>query len=101
MKAPGGAASPSCDTCLCRRARDLAGVHLPATQRSATGIETSQSPKANCHARRQATDVSGTGHGILRPVRQPIKVGSGPNFIAITPNGETAYVSNQGSGTVT
>ena len=46
MKAPGGAASPSCDTCLWRGARDLAGVPLPATQCSATGIETSQSPQS-------------------------------------------------------
>jgi YVTN family beta-propeller protein len=30
-----------------------------------------------------------------------ITVGKGPSYIAITPNGKTAYVSNEGSGTVT
>jgi YVTN family beta-propeller protein len=31
----------------------------------------------------------------------PINVGSGPQIVAITPNGKTAYVTNYGSGTVT
>jgi YVTN family beta-propeller protein len=31
----------------------------------------------------------------------PIKVGAGPSFIAITPDGKTAYVLNQAAGTVT
>ncbi len=32
---------------------------------------------------------------------QAITVGTGPDAIAITPNGKTAYVANGGSGTVT
>jgi YVTN family beta-propeller protein len=40
---------------------------------------------------RTATDTAGT----------PIKVGSNPFGIAITPNGKTAYVTNLGSNTVT
>ena len=32
---------------------------------------------------------------------KPIKVGGLPSAVAITPNGKTAYVSNNGSGTVT
>ena len=32
---------------------------------------------------------------------KPIKVGTDPGAIAITPNGKTAYVANDGSGTVT
>jgi YVTN family beta-propeller protein len=32
---------------------------------------------------------------------KPITVGDGPVAIAITPDGKTAYVVNQGSGTVT
>jgi YVTN family beta-propeller protein len=31
----------------------------------------------------------------------PIKAGSGPDAIAITPDGKTAYVANGNSGTVT
>lgn len=31
----------------------------------------------------------------------PIKVGTNPNAIAITPNGKTAYVTNSGSASVT
>jgi len=31
----------------------------------------------------------------------PINTGKNPSYIAITPDGQTAYVSNQGSGTVT
>ncbi|MGC8628577.1 MAG: YncE family protein, partial [Acidimicrobiales bacterium] len=32
---------------------------------------------------------------------RPIKVGAGPDAIAITPNGKTAYVANYSSGTLT
>ena len=32
---------------------------------------------------------------------KPIKVGKAPIWIAITPNGQTAYVANFGSDTVT
>src|ERR1700678_649794 len=32
---------------------------------------------------------------------KPVKVGSGPDAIAITPDGKTAYVANFYSGTVT
>ncbi len=32
---------------------------------------------------------------------KPITVGKYPDYIAITPNGKTAYVSNEGPGTVT
>ena len=32
---------------------------------------------------------------------KPIKVGNGPRAIVITPDGKTAYVANQNSGTVT
>ena len=31
----------------------------------------------------------------------PIPVGTGPREVAITPDGATAYVTNDGSGTVT
>src|SRR6266851_4947757 len=32
---------------------------------------------------------------------KPITVGTGPSYIAITPNGRTAYIANKQSGTVT
>jgi YVTN family beta-propeller protein len=48
------------------------------------------------------------GSGTVTPIPlrtemsgNPITVGSGPDAIAITPNGQTAYVVNGGSGTVT
>ena len=40
---------------------------------------------------RTSTDTAG----------KPIKVGANPAYIAITPNGKTAYVANTHSGTVT
>jgi YVTN family beta-propeller protein len=50
----------------------------------------------------------GTPANAVTPIRtatntalKPIKVGEYPNAIAITPNGQTAYVVNDGSGTVT
>jgi YVTN family beta-propeller protein len=52
--------------------------------------------------------VANAASGTVTPIstatntaEQPIKVGTGPNAIAITPNGATAYVLNSGSGTVT
>jgi YVTN family beta-propeller protein len=48
------------------------------------------------------------GSGTVTPINmttckaaKPIKVGSSPEAIRVTPNGRTAYVANAGSGTVT
>ena len=52
--------------------------------------------------------VANSGSGTVTPIatrtntaRRPIRVGSDPSAIAITPNGKTAYVLNYGSGMVT
>jgi YVTN family beta-propeller protein len=52
--------------------------------------------------------VANSGSGSVTPIDtatdtadSPITVGSGPNAIAITPNGQTVYVVNSGSGSVT
>ena len=52
--------------------------------------------------------VANAGSGTVTPINtatnkaeQPIKVGTTPDAIAITPNGTTAYVLNSGSSTVT
>ena len=52
--------------------------------------------------------VANSGSGTVTPIRTAtgtalpsIKTGSGPDAIAITPDGKTAYVANGNSGTVT
>jgi len=49
-----------------------------------------------------------SGSGTVTPIRtrtnrvlKAIRVGRDPRYIAITPNGRSAYVANSGSGTVT
>jgi DNA-binding beta-propeller fold protein YncE len=36
----------------------------------------------------------------LEPIGDPIEVGNEPEFVAVTPNGKRAYVSNFADGTV-
>lgn len=52
--------------------------------------------------------VADSGSGTLTPIEvssntagNPIKVGSGPTAVALTPNGKTLYVANRSSDTVT
>jgi YVTN family beta-propeller protein len=54
------------------------------------------------------TNVGASGSGTVTPIRtltdspgKPIGVGEDPTVVAITPNGDTAYVLNQDSDTVT
>jgi YVTN family beta-propeller protein len=59
-------------------------------------------------APRATAFVANYQSGTVTPVKlsthksdNPIRVGSGPDAIALTPDGRTAYVANSGSGTVT